>query len=59
MLKWAGFARAAGAAPSDARGAARDTFAPEPLWLEWTALGGLLLFATAGVAGAGEVGLFE
>ena len=42
MLKWAGFTRPAGGAPSTAH----DPLAPEPLWLEWAALGGMLLFAT-------------
>ena len=50
MLKWAGFARpadvASSAASSAAHGAPHDKLAPEPLWLEWAALGGLLLFAT-------------
>jgi MotA/TolQ/ExbB proton channel family len=47
MLKWAGFARLAAGAPSNTHDASsRDKTAPEPLWLEWAALGGLLLFAT-------------
>jgi len=46
MLKWAGLARPAAGAPSTAHGPSHDNFAPEPLWLEWAALGGMLLFAT-------------
>ena len=46
MMKWAGFARPAGGAPSAAHDPSRENFAPEPLWLEWAALGGMLLFAT-------------
>ncbi len=46
MLKWAGLMRPAGGAPSTAHEPSRDKVAPEPLWLEWAALGGMLLFAT-------------
>ena len=42
MPKWPAFARPARAAPAGAP----EATAVEPLWLEWAALGGMLLFGT-------------